>query len=669
MNRSAAHHPERMLQSNQLPQRVTRNSHVIAIASGKGGVGKTNIATNLGIALSMRGNEVCIFDADTSLANINIVLGLRPEFTLEHFLEHDRPLTDIMLEGPRGLRVIPAASGIADYARLSPAKQQKLLAGLSQLESRFDYLLIDTAAGIGDDVLSFMQAAQHNIIVISPEPTSLTDAFSLIKVLARRGGQRPIHIVVNMVMDHNNSLEVFNRFDKAVEKYLHIKVHYLGYVSLDEAVIAAVQLQRPVLTAKPDAPASRCLMEIARNIDHQIQDNPRPHAFSEYWQQKGRADETAAQQADTQRSGADHGQTGPVELVRACNQLLEQWPRAQHHTGIIQQLLQKLAALITATHQAGLHTISDLSTQVHASLDQVLRLEATPGTAFIDAMKRIFNYMGKTLGNAPDMESSDLLETLLQQLHATQPAYPGPAQTNQPLQDEEPATIQYGSTTRSFPRDILDWLQSDTVTQEDAGDCLRELTNIFMARFTAMPLDVRNTVYRSLATQEFPAEEIREIALTLESIYEKRTRKPMRNLEDTFFRLMAEPHNDEQRIVELHNLLQASYKRQFNKEFSQQSDPALLYQQIEAGNYSKQDIDGIIAGIKQAYSRHYQAPYQDERDELLNKALKMISHINQQEASLREGLKNLSSSFQDSVSGRHKLLNQPHPDQDQESAD
>ena len=158
MNNSATSHNEWTLGDDRLPQRVTNNSHVIAIASGKGGVGKTNITTNLGIALSMRGNEVCIFDADTSLANINIVLGLRPEFTLEHFLEDDKPLKEIMLEGPRGLRVIPAASGIADYARLSAEKQQKLIAGLNQLESRFDYLLIDTAAGIGDDVLSFMQA-------------------------------------------------------------------------------------------------------------------------------------------------------------------------------------------------------------------------------------------------------------------------------------------------------------------------------------------------------------------------------------------------------------------------------------------------------------------------------------------------------------------------------
>jgi len=158
------------LQQNPPPSR-NKSAHVIAISSGKGGVGKTNIATNLGITLASHGKRVCIFDADTNLANINILLNINPPYTLQQVLSGEKEIEDILVDGPAGLQIVPAASGIAEFIQLGRVQQERLLAALKQLESRFDYLLIDTAAGISDSVLNFLQAAPYTVLMITPEPT------------------------------------------------------------------------------------------------------------------------------------------------------------------------------------------------------------------------------------------------------------------------------------------------------------------------------------------------------------------------------------------------------------------------------------------------------------------------------------------------------------------
>lgn len=262
------------------PEHATR---IIAVTSGKGGVGKTNATTNLGIALAMRGHRVCIFDADTSLANINILLGLSPQHTLEHLLRGEKDVKEITVEGPRGVRIVPGASGMSQLVGLEESQRAKLLGALESLEKDFDYLLIDTAAGVDDNVLSFIQSAQYAVVVISPEPTSLTDAFALIRVMQRRGFDRPIYVLVNMVADFNNSMDVFRRFQNAVQKYLHAKVRYLGYITLDETVISAVHLQRPVVLMEPEAPASRCFYTIAEAIDKNFRFAEDSHSLSGFW--------------------------------------------------------------------------------------------------------------------------------------------------------------------------------------------------------------------------------------------------------------------------------------------------------------------------------------------------------------------------------------------------
>lgn len=258
---------------------------VISITSGKGGVGKTSTTTNLALSLSSLGKKVCIFDADTSLANINILLGIRPEFTLEHLLTGEKRLKDIIIEGPRGIKVIPSASGIAEYAHLSQQQKEILITTLDQLQQQFDYIIIDTAAGIGEDVLDFIRASQYTVVVITPEPTSLTDAFSLLKVLKRSGYNKVPYVLVNMALDNTNSQTIFNRFKSAIKKYIDIQIEYLGYIQVDETIISSVSLQCPAVLLKPDSAASRCFKNIANTLDNAVKADA-VVSFSRFWQEQ-----------------------------------------------------------------------------------------------------------------------------------------------------------------------------------------------------------------------------------------------------------------------------------------------------------------------------------------------------------------------------------------------
>lgn len=256
----------------------------IAVTSGKGGVGKTNITTNLGIALAKKGHKVCIFDADTSLANINILLGMSPQFTLEQFLSGEKSIDDIMLTGPLGVKVVPAASGIAEFAELNDGQQSRIVQALETLEEQFDYILIDTAAGISENVIRFLQSAQYAVIVISPEPTSLTDAFSLIKVLQRRHYDKPVYTLVNMANNYKHSMDVFKRFSHAINKYVHMKVRYLGYIPMDRAMRSAVATQSPVVISEPNSPAARCISLLTQILLKHFKPNEASnHSISEFW--------------------------------------------------------------------------------------------------------------------------------------------------------------------------------------------------------------------------------------------------------------------------------------------------------------------------------------------------------------------------------------------------
>ena len=272
------------------PSPQTRLPRVVAISSGKGGVGKTSIAVNLGISLAKLGARVCLFDADTGLANVNILLGLNPEYTLEHVLFGTRDIEEIMLDGPYGMKVVPGANGISECVSLHPRQQLRLTRELARIESEFDYLLIDTAAGVSDTTLDFIGAAQHNLVVITGEPTSLTDAFSLIKLLKRRTDTLHHHVVVNMCSSTSQAREIYHRFSAAVEKYIGVETHYMGYVLRDESLRAAVTLQSPVALFPDTDPSSRSFIRLADSLDSATEGSAGKHSFSQYWQQQYRQD-------------------------------------------------------------------------------------------------------------------------------------------------------------------------------------------------------------------------------------------------------------------------------------------------------------------------------------------------------------------------------------------
>jgi len=258
---------------------------VITITSGKGGVGKSSTATNLALSLAALNNKVCVFDADASLANINILLGIQPTYTLQHLLSGEKELKDIIIDGPRGLKIVPGATGIAEYAHLSKEQKEILLTALDKLQEDFDYLIIDTAAGIGDDVLDFIKASQFSIIIITPEPTSLTDSFSLLKVLKRSNYNRTSYVLVNMALDFNNSQAIYKRFESAVRKYIDADIAYLGYIQVDETMISSVSLQCPAVLLNPESVASHCFKNLATELNKDIENNP-VDSFADFWRQQ-----------------------------------------------------------------------------------------------------------------------------------------------------------------------------------------------------------------------------------------------------------------------------------------------------------------------------------------------------------------------------------------------
>ncbi len=219
------------------------SGHAIAITSGKGGVGKSNISINLGIALSQQGEKVCLFDADINLANTNILLGLTPTLTLHDFLSERIDISEILTPGPSGIQIVPAATGIANFTHLDRPQQTNMLSALQDLEKKFDYLLIDTAAGVDETLINFLLAAPYTIIAITPEPTSLTDAFSLLKALKERDFTQPVFVIVNMVDSRAVAHDAFKRFNGAVTKYLGFKLRYLGYISNDNKLSESVRKQ------------------------------------------------------------------------------------------------------------------------------------------------------------------------------------------------------------------------------------------------------------------------------------------------------------------------------------------------------------------------------------------------------------------------------------------
>ncbi|NLW97851.1 MinD/ParA family protein [Luteimonas wenzhouensis] len=237
---------------------------VIAVASGKGGVGKTSVSVNLAAAMVAAGQRTLLLDTDLGLANVDVMLGLAPRHTLADVFADRCELRDTVIQAPNGLMVVPAASGKRHMTELTPAQHVGLVHAFSQLDLDLDVMVVDNAAGIADGVLTFCQAAQDVIVVVCDEPASVTDAYALIKVLSRDRGVARVQVLANQVQDQREGRQLFDKLERVSSRFLDVTLNYLGAIPRDEWLRRAVQRQEPVVDAFPSAPSSVAFRDIAR---------------------------------------------------------------------------------------------------------------------------------------------------------------------------------------------------------------------------------------------------------------------------------------------------------------------------------------------------------------------------------------------------------------------
>lgn len=246
----------------------SQNLRVITVTSGKGGVGKSNIVVNLGMAFARMGQKVLLIDADLGLANLDILLGLSPRFTIHDLLSLRRSLSEVLVEGPEGIKILPASSGIPELADLDKHQKMFLLNELDEYSEKIDVVLIDTGAGISRNVLFFNIAALERIVVANNEPTSITDAYALIKILASKHGENHYKLLVNGLSKPQEGELVYRTMLRVTERFLGkgISLEYLGVIPYDEAIPRAVLKQQPVLSLFPRAKVSQCFSSLAKRL-------------------------------------------------------------------------------------------------------------------------------------------------------------------------------------------------------------------------------------------------------------------------------------------------------------------------------------------------------------------------------------------------------------------
>ncbi|QJA05521.1 MinD/ParA family protein [Thermosulfurimonas marina] len=236
---------------------------ILAVSSGKGGVGKTNVVANLAAALEKKGLHTVVFDADLGLANIDVLLGLSPKRDIRHVFAGECRLRDIMIKTPYGFEVIPASSGVSEFTRLDPSEKLLLKEQFEEVTQGVDFFLFDLGAGISDNVLFFNLVAQERIVITVPEPTAMADAYALIKLLYTRHGLKRIYLLVNLVKDPREGKQVYQQIVQVAERFLGpVGLTYLGAIREDPSVSRAVRRQEPFVVAFPQSPASEDLLRI-----------------------------------------------------------------------------------------------------------------------------------------------------------------------------------------------------------------------------------------------------------------------------------------------------------------------------------------------------------------------------------------------------------------------
>jgi flagellar biosynthesis protein FlhG len=240
---------------------------VIAVTSGKGGVGKTNIVGNLAVAMTRKGKRVVIIDADVGLANIDIVFNLRPEYNIRHVVSSEKSLDEVMIKTRHGIGILPGGSGFADLTQLNEGEKLTLLSEFETLADKADIIFVDTGAGISSNVLYFNAASDECLVVATTEPTSITDAYALMKVMSQKHGTRHFKLLVNMADSEKDAKRVYASLSNALDKFLkNVVLEYTGYIPFDRQLQRAVQKRGLVLDEFPDSPAAAAMEKIASTL-------------------------------------------------------------------------------------------------------------------------------------------------------------------------------------------------------------------------------------------------------------------------------------------------------------------------------------------------------------------------------------------------------------------
>ncbi len=257
--------------------------YVLAISSGKGGVGKTNVVVNLAVEVQRRGLRVLVFDADLGLSNVPILLGLLPQYNLSHVLFGTMRMRDILFPGPEGVTILPAGFGVQELAALTEEQQLRLLCETEGLEEDFDVVLIDTGAGISPNVLFFNIVSHDNIMILAPEPAALSDAYVLMKILALRYHRKTFKVLLNGIKGEAEGLRVLDRITQACQRFLGVSVSHFGSIPYDRRIREAVRSQKPVVELYPEAASSRSFSEIASRLVSSIPEDFPVGSLQFFW--------------------------------------------------------------------------------------------------------------------------------------------------------------------------------------------------------------------------------------------------------------------------------------------------------------------------------------------------------------------------------------------------
>ena len=266
--REKKHMESNMPLNKTMDGKICNNSkmRVLSVTSGKGGVGKTNLVTNLAYVLSKFGKNVYIFDADIGLANIDVLLGLTPEYNLQHVLNGEKSINEIIVNGPGNIKIFPASSGIQELSELNDEQKILLLSEFGSIKDEIDFMFIDTGAGISSNVMYFNMAAREKIVVVTPEPTSITDAYAIMKVMSTKYSIDRFKLVANQVKDEVEADDLYANLNTVAEKFLDVTIDFAGYICKDNNIVKSVRKQQLVTELYPKSPSSLCFVRIAKSI-------------------------------------------------------------------------------------------------------------------------------------------------------------------------------------------------------------------------------------------------------------------------------------------------------------------------------------------------------------------------------------------------------------------